>query len=124
MEDYNSAVSHTLEKGLVLNLHLYHSEGICLASLVNERLKELLLADTTVVVLVHRSKVLAELGLIELGVRLDALEHLQKEFAYLRFLESTVCVSVYLSEKLFSGLHKLSLSDLGHVFFVSFNVYR
>ena len=108
----------------MFKLHLYHSEGICLASLVNERLKELLLADTTVVVLVHRSKVLAELGLIELGVRLDALEHLQTEFAYLRFLESTIRVSVYLSEKLFSGLHKLSLSDLGHVFFVSFNVYR
>ena len=67
----------------MFKLHLYRSDGICLASLVNERLEELLLADRTVVVLVHRFKVLAELGLIELGVWLDALEHLHAEFAYL-----------------------------------------
>ena len=110
--------------GLVFKLHLNCSDGICLASLVNKRLEELLLADSTVVVLVHSSKVLAELGFIELSIRLDALEHLHTELAYLRFLEGTVMVCVDLSEQLFSSLHKLSLCDLGHVFFVSFNVYR
>ena len=69
--------------GLVSKLHLKRSDGIGLASLVNERLEELLFANSTVVVLVHSCKVLAEFGLIKLGVRLDALEHLHTEFAYL-----------------------------------------
>ena len=89
----------------MFKLHLKCSDGICLASFVNERLEELLLADSSVVILVHRFKVLAELSFIKFGVRLDTLEHLHTELTNLRFFECTVLVGVNLSEKLFSGLH-------------------
>ena len=62
------------------------SDGTSLSGFLDEGLQKLLLADSTIVVLVHGIEVLLEGSLVELGVWLDTQKHAAAEFADLSFL--------------------------------------